>query len=87
MGLFLRQHQILQILSHWTKSDAMVKGWLKTSMEKALRNSIRYAKTTREIWKDLQQCFVNGSSSRMYELVQAMAFYNKNNVFLYITLN
>ncbi|CAL1356676.1 unnamed protein product [Linum trigynum] len=52
----------------WIRCDAMVKGWLKTAMDKEIRSSIRFAETAREIWADLHAHFGQGSSSRAYEL-------------------
>ncbi|CAL1356682.1 unnamed protein product [Linum trigynum] len=50
------------------RCNAMVKGWLKTSMSKEVRNSVRFANTAQEIWIDLQSRFGQGSASRLYEL-------------------
>ncbi|CAL1388587.1 unnamed protein product [Linum trigynum] len=50
------------------RCNAMVKGWLKTSMTKEVRSSVRFASTAREIWIDLQSRFGQGSAARLYEL-------------------
>ncbi|CAL1377952.1 unnamed protein product [Linum trigynum] len=50
------------------RCNAMVKGWLKTSMTKEVRNSVRFAATAREIWVDLESRFGQGSATRLYEL-------------------
>ncbi|CAL1413761.1 unnamed protein product [Linum trigynum] len=55
-------------LTAWTRCDAMVKGWLKTSMDKEIRSSIRFAEHASEIWADLRARFGQGSASRAYEL-------------------
>nr|GEZ51843.1 probable sphingolipid transporter spinster homolog 2 [Tanacetum cinerariifolium] len=39
----------------WIKVDAIIKGWLTTAMEKNIRNSVKYAGTTSEIWSDLNE--------------------------------
>ncbi|CAL1400087.1 unnamed protein product [Linum trigynum] len=52
----------------WKQANAMVKGWLKTAMTKNIRSSVRFARTTRDIWVDLQSRFGHGSAARMYEL-------------------
>ncbi|XP_076940365.1 uncharacterized protein LOC143609513 [Bidens hawaiensis] len=36
----------------WLHCDAMIKGWLTTSMEKEIRVSVNYATTSEEIWND-----------------------------------
>ncbi|CAL1396571.1 unnamed protein product [Linum trigynum] len=55
-------------LEAWDRCDATVKGWLKTSMNKEVRNSVRGAKTAREIWLDLEQRFETSSAGRAYGL-------------------
>lgn len=37
----------------WMRCDAMVKGWLTTTMEKDIRSSVKYANTAAEIWAGL----------------------------------
>ncbi|CAL1394262.1 unnamed protein product [Linum trigynum] len=37
----------------WGRCDVTVKGWLKTTMIKEVRNSVRAAKNARDIWADL----------------------------------
>ncbi|CAL1400601.1 unnamed protein product [Linum trigynum] len=57
----------------WLQCDALVKGWLKTAMDKEVRSSIRYAKTAREMWTDLEARFGRGLASRAYELRTMMS--------------
>ncbi|CAL1405238.1 unnamed protein product [Linum trigynum] len=57
----------------WLQCDALVKGWLKTAMDKEVRSSIRYAKTAREMWVDLEARFGKGSAPRAYELRQLIS--------------
>ncbi|KAL7603703.1 hypothetical protein Lser_V15G15127 [Lactuca serriola] len=54
----------------WMRVDAMIKGWLTTAMEKNIRNSVKYAGTTSEIWSDLNERFGKESAPRAYELKQ-----------------
>nr|GFB88750.1 Gag-polypeptide of LTR copia-type [Tanacetum cinerariifolium] len=54
----------------WMRVDAMIKGWLTTAMEKNIRNSVKYAGTTSEIWSDLNERFSKESAPRAYELKQ-----------------
>nr|GEV80525.1 hypothetical protein [Tanacetum cinerariifolium] len=41
----------------WMRCDAMIKGWLTTAMEKGIRDSLKYANTSSEIWSDLKERF------------------------------
>nr|GEV82523.1 integrase, catalytic core [Tanacetum cinerariifolium] len=52
----------------WMRCDAMIKGWLTTSMEKGIRDSVEYANTSSEIWSDLKERFGKESALRAYEL-------------------
>lgn len=54
------------------RCDAMIKGWLTTAMEKEIRNSVKYAKTATEIWKDLKERFGKESAPKAYELKQSL---------------
>lgn len=60
-------------LAHWMRCNAMVKGWLKSGMDKETRTSVRYASTAQEMWKDLSERFTKGSAPRAYELKRAIA--------------
>ncbi|CAL1379865.1 unnamed protein product [Linum trigynum] len=61
------------LLEQWKRCDAMVKGWLKTAMSKEIRSSVRFARTSREIWLDLESRFGRGSAPRLYELRRSIA--------------
>nr|GLL24338.1 uncharacterized protein LOC109166102 [Ipomoea trifida] len=50
----------------------MVKGWLKSAMDRDMRNSIRYANTARDIWVDLEERFGKGSAPRAFEIRRAV---------------
>nr|GEX66769.1 protein transport Sec1a-like [Tanacetum cinerariifolium] len=52
----------------WMRCDAMIKGWLTTTMEKGIRDSVKYANTSSEIWSDLKERFGKESAPRAYEL-------------------
>nr|GEV45612.1 retrovirus-related Pol polyprotein from transposon TNT 1-94 [Tanacetum cinerariifolium] len=52
----------------WMRCDAMIKGWLTTTMEKGIRDSVKYANTSSEIWSDLKKRFRKESAPRAYEL-------------------
>nr|GEV70905.1 putative reverse transcriptase, RNA-dependent DNA polymerase, Gag-polypeptide of LTR copia-type [Tanacetum cinerariifolium] len=51
----------------WTY-DAMIKGWLTTTMEKGILDSAKYANTSSEIWSDLKERFGKESAPRAFEL-------------------
>ena len=55
-------------LTHWTHCNAMVNGWLKGTMDKEVRSSVRYATTAREILVALEERFGKGSDLREYRL-------------------
>ncbi|KAJ0576817.1 putative retrotransposon gag domain, retrotransposon Copia-like protein [Helianthus annuus] len=57
----------------WMRCDAMIKGWLTTAMEKSIRDSVKYAVTSSEIWSDLKERFGKESAPRTYELKQKIA--------------
>ncbi|XP_023747499.1 uncharacterized protein LOC111895654 [Lactuca sativa] len=56
----------------WVRVDAMIKGWLTIVMEKEIRTSVRYANTSAEIWKDLEERFEKEGAPRAYELKQSL---------------
>nr|GLL33741.1 uncharacterized protein LOC109163537 [Ipomoea trifida] len=59
-------------LQQWMRCNAMVKGWLKSAMDRDMRNSIRYANTARDIWVDLEERFGKGSAPRAFEIRRAV---------------
>ncbi|KAJ0492662.1 putative retrotransposon Copia-like protein [Helianthus annuus] len=56
----------------WMRCDAMIKGWLNTTMEKEIRTSVKYSTTAREIWADLKERFRKENAPRAYELKQSL---------------
>ncbi|XP_023771232.1 uncharacterized protein LOC111919910 [Lactuca sativa] len=56
----------------WTRADAMIKGWITTAMEREIRTSVRYANTSSEIWRDLEERFEKEGAPRAYELKQTL---------------
>lgn len=48
--------------------DAIIKGWITTTIDMEIRNSVKYATTTRQIWEYLQERFRKESVPRAYEL-------------------
>ncbi|KAK9061389.1 hypothetical protein SSX86_018570 [Deinandra increscens subsp. villosa] len=71
----------------WMRCDAMIKGWLSTAMEKNIRDSVKYAATSAEIWSDLQERFGKESAPRAFELKQKIAITRQDgsNVSTYYT--
>lgn len=59
-------------LKPWQQSDAIIKGWLMTDMEKDIRNSVKYSNTAKEIWDDLEERFGKESAPRAYELKRTL---------------
>ncbi|XP_024969741.1 uncharacterized protein LOC112509104 [Cynara cardunculus var. scolymus] len=57
----------------WMRCDAMIKGWLTAAMEKNIRDNVKYAITSSEIWADLRERFGKESAPRAYELKQKIA--------------
>ncbi|XP_071688173.1 uncharacterized protein [Rutidosis leptorrhynchoides] len=55
-------------LMNWQRCNAMVRGWLVSSMEKEIKNSVKYATTARYIWIDLEERFNKENAPRAYEL-------------------
>nr|GEZ80658.1 hypothetical protein [Tanacetum cinerariifolium] len=51
----------------WMRCDVMIKRWLATTMEKGIRDSVKYANTSSEIWSDMKERFGKESAPRAYE--------------------
>ncbi|XP_071694914.1 uncharacterized protein [Rutidosis leptorrhynchoides] len=56
----------------WMCCDAMVNGWLTTTMEKEIRTSVKYANSSYKIWNDLKERFGKESAPRAYELKKSL---------------
>ncbi|XP_076925100.1 uncharacterized protein LOC143587803 [Bidens hawaiensis] len=56
----------------WLRREAMIKGWLNTTMEKEIRTSVKYDTTAQDIWADLKERFGKESAPRAYELKQTL---------------
>ncbi|KAL7598987.1 hypothetical protein Lser_V15G25245 [Lactuca serriola] len=61
------------------RSDAIIKGWLITAMEKDIRNSMKYATPAQEIWDDLEERFGKESAPRAYELKRELTTMRQDN--------
>ncbi|KAI3681211.1 hypothetical protein L6452_35996 [Arctium lappa] len=62
----------------WMRADAMIKGWLTTTMERDIRTSVRYANTSAEICTDLEERFGKEGAPRAYELKQSLSITRQN---------
>lgn len=71
-GSVKKQESTTPTYMAWMRADAMVKGWMTTAMEKDIRTSVRYANTSAEIWKDLEERFEKEGAPRAYELKQSL---------------
>ncbi|KAJ1418792.1 Retrotransposon gag domain [Sesbania bispinosa] len=60
-------------LAYWMRCNAMVKGWLKSAMNKEVRSSVRYVSTAQEIWMELEERFAKWSAPRAYEPRRAIS--------------
>lgn len=67
-------------LPHWIQCNAMVKRWLTSSMEKEIQSSIKYCKTARDIWRDLEERFGKESAPRAYELRRSLTLLRQENM-------
>ncbi|XP_019170537.1 PREDICTED: uncharacterized protein LOC109166102 [Ipomoea nil] len=66
-------------LQQWMRCNAMVKGWLKSAMDKDIRSSVRYANTARDIWEDLEERFGKGSAPRAFEIRRSVVLLKQEN--------
>ncbi|XP_023763107.1 uncharacterized protein LOC111911585 [Lactuca sativa] len=57
----------------WMRSDALIKGWLDTTMVEEIRTSVKYASTSQEIWEDLKERFGKETAPKAYKLKQSMS--------------
>ncbi|XP_023745444.1 uncharacterized protein LOC111893609 [Lactuca sativa] len=64
----------------WMRCDAMIKGWLTTTMEKRIRSSVKCASTSIEIWADLKEHFGKESAPRAYELKRTLTITHQDRV-------
>ncbi|XP_021979367.1 uncharacterized protein LOC110875477 [Helianthus annuus] len=64
--------QTAAIYIGWMRCDAMIKGWLNTTMEKDIRNNVKYASMAEVTWNDLKERFGKRSAPRGYELKQTL---------------
>ncbi|XP_031112064.1 uncharacterized protein LOC116016038 [Ipomoea triloba] len=74
-------------LQPWMRCNAMVKGWLKSAMDKDIRGSVRFDVTVRDIWHDLEERFGKESAPRAFEIRRAVTLLrqDKDTVSTYYT--
>ncbi|XP_016499766.2 uncharacterized protein LOC107818295 [Nicotiana tabacum] len=55
-------------LKLWSRCNDMVISWLLNSLSKEIAESVLYSKTTREIWKELEDRFGQSNGALLYQL-------------------
>ncbi|KAF7112856.1 hypothetical protein RHSIM_RhsimUnG0185000 [Rhododendron simsii] len=60
------------MLRQWERCNDLVSSWILNSTETAIRGSILYAETAREVWLDLHDRFTQTNASKVYQLKQAI---------------
>ncbi|GFP90257.1 hypothetical protein PHJA_001169600 [Phtheirospermum japonicum] len=63
----------------WKRCNAMIRGWLNSAMDKEIRSSVKYAKTAKEIWDDLEERFGKACAPRAYELKRTLTHTRQKN--------
>lgn len=54
-------------LINWKRCNAMVRGWLISSMEKETKSNVKYVVTPHDIWRDLAKRFGKENAPQAYE--------------------
>ncbi|XP_071713418.1 uncharacterized protein [Rutidosis leptorrhynchoides] len=67
-------------LASWKRCNAMVRGWLVSSMENELKNNVKYAAIARDIWVDLKEWFDKENAPRAYELRRTITSVHQENM-------
>ncbi|KAF7809835.1 uncharacterized protein G2W53_036578 [Senna tora] len=57
----------------WKPVDSMVKSWVRNSMSKDLAESFMFCRTSRELWKELEERYGVKSGPKFYQLQQDLA--------------
>ncbi|XP_071739001.1 uncharacterized protein [Rutidosis leptorrhynchoides] len=65
---------------NWKRCNAMVRGWLVSSMVKEIKNSVKYTATARDIWVDLEERFGKENAPRAYELRRTLTAIHQGNM-------
>ncbi|KAK2999413.1 hypothetical protein RJ639_023497 [Escallonia herrerae] len=61
-------------LQSWIQCNAMVLSWVTNVVDKELQGSTAHVKTTKEIWNDLEERFIQEIVPRVCGLKRAIAF-------------
>ncbi|XP_071742397.1 uncharacterized protein [Rutidosis leptorrhynchoides] len=69
-------------LNNWQRCNAMVRGWLTSTMTKEIRSSVKYGTTARDIWVDLDERFNKDNAPRVYELRRKITTIHQDNMSL-----
>ncbi|XP_074287537.1 uncharacterized protein LOC141612620 isoform X2 [Silene latifolia] len=66
------QEETLEAVA-WRQCNAMLKSWLRCSIEEDLHASINFSGTVVEIWKELRDSYSTGNSPRVHQLTTELA--------------
>ncbi|XP_019234924.1 PREDICTED: uncharacterized protein LOC109215337 [Nicotiana attenuata] len=70
----LKREDVAENLGHqWDKCNAIVLGWIMSSVSKKLVTGIVYAKDACRVWEDLKERFDKINASRIYQLHKEIA--------------
>ncbi|KAL6204747.1 hypothetical protein ACLB2K_022014 [Fragaria x ananassa] len=56
----------------WERCDTLVKTWLVASMSKQISKSVKNCKTSREVWLDLQERFLQTNTVQLFNIKNAL---------------
>ncbi|XP_074284704.1 uncharacterized protein LOC141610110 [Silene latifolia] len=66
------QEETLEAVA-WRQCNAMLKSWIRCSIEEDLHASISFAGTVAEIWKELRDSYSTGNAPRVHQLKAELA--------------
>ena len=70
-------------LPNWKICNAIVRGWMVSSMEKKIKRSVKYATTAKDIWLDVKERFGKENAPQVYELWRAITTIQQKKNWLY----
>ncbi|XP_015084267.1 uncharacterized protein LOC107027684 [Solanum pennellii] len=62
-----------ELRHQWNRCNAIVQGWIMSSVTQELHTGIVYATSARAVWEDLRERFDKVNESRIYQLYKAIA--------------
>ncbi|KAF7830422.1 uncharacterized protein G2W53_012755 [Senna tora] len=60
-------------IKKWKPVDSMVKSWVRNSIEKNLAETFMFCRTSRELWKEIEERYGARSGPKFYQLQQDLA--------------